>query len=472
MTTGITVKLQLLRKPPHIKCDVTYRFDGYKVCIADNNYYVYDEVTEKEPDIDVKIASIEAKLLEMLVSEEYTPDEIVSSIDQKYRYIVERQYYGYGLLDPLLKDKDVIDIHIVLGQNAQVVHRKYGRLVTNISFSLDELREIVLRMASAAGKIVSEATPAVSFIEPQHEARVTVVYYSDITLRRGMSVDIRKQPEKPWTILKIIDLGTASIEEAAYLWLMIKYKVPIMIVGELLSGKTTFANALLNLLPSDARVMTIEDAPELRLHVPYWTRTTTREAEVNPITIFSILKVAMRITADYIVVGEVRGEEAREWAQAILLGHGGITTLHAESPEAALVRLTNPPIEVNPQALKLLNIFVKMIPLRTAGRMLTRRSELYVHEDRNLYPLFKYDSERDTIVLNEKLDPLGFKFLERVTIAHGVTREKLRKEYEAMKRVLREVYEEAKRKDSELETPDYKELPKILYAKLSEAMGS
>lgn len=465
----IKVKLRILRKPD-VPCDRTYEFEEYRVCIAGNRYYVYDIVSE-EKDVDTKVAEIEGKLLEMIMSEESTPEEILRSIDPKYRCVVERQYYGYGILDPLFKDGDVVDIHVVLGQPAQVVHRKYGRLVTNIELSLDELREIVLRMATNAGKVLSEATPILSFIEPKHEARVTVTYYSDITLRRGMTVDIRKQPPKPWTILKLIGLGTLSIDEAAYLWLMIKYKVPIMIIGELMSGKTVLANAILNLVPPNSRVITIEDAPELRVYVPYWTRTTTRESEVNPISIFHILKIAMRITPDYIVVGEVRGEEAREWAQGILLGHGAITTFHAESPEAALVRLKSPPIEVNPQALRLLNIFVKMIPLRGRGLKLIRRSEVYVFEDDKFTLLFRYDPENDKVVLNEGTDPLGFRFLERVRMAHGISEGKLRKEYNAMRKILSEVYEEAKSKDPDLETPDYQELPRVLYKRLEEVMG-
>jgi flagellar protein FlaI len=466
----LKVRLRILKKPD-IDCDVSYEFDNYGVCIKEDRYYVYDKVSE-DPNVEVDLASIEDKLLNMLISEELTPEEILTSIEEKYRYIVVRQYYGYGILDPLFKDPDIVDIHIVLGQPAQVVHRKYGRLVTNVELVLDELQELVLRMASSAGKVISEATPVVSFIEPRYEARVTTTYYSDITLRRGMTVDIRKQPSKPWTMLKLIDLGTVSVEEAAYLWLMIKYKVPILIVGELMSGKTTLSNALLNLVPPDSRVITIEDAPELKVYVPYWTRTTIRESEVNPITIFNILKVAMRITADYIVVGEIRGEEAREWAQGILLGHGGLSSFHAESPEAALLRLKTPPIEVNPQALKLLNIFVKMIPIRSSATMeLVRRSEVYIYEDDKFTLLFKYDPESDKIVLNKEAgDPLGFKFLDRVSIAHGVPRNRLQKEYEAMKKVLEEVYHEAKEKDPELESPDYRELPIILYRKLEEVL--
>lgn len=466
MSSEIKVRIRLLRKPD-VEGGFTYTFNGYTACIVGGRYYVYDTVAT-EPEIEAKIASIEGKLLNMLLTEEYTPEEIIMMIEEKYRYIIERQYYGYGLLDPLLKDKDIVDIHAILGEPIQVIHRRFGRLITNIEMSLDEMQEIILRMSSSAGKVVSEATPVLSFIEPVHESRVTVVYYSDVTLRRSMTIDIRKQPETPWTALKIIDMKTATVDEMAFLWLMVKYKVPIVIVGELMSGKTTFANAILNLVPPDARVITIEDAPELRLHTPYWTRSTTREAKINPVSIFDVLKTAMRLTVDYIVVGEIRGEEAREWAQAILLGHGGITTFHAESPEAAIIRLTNPPIRVNPQALRLLSIFVKMIPLREEGREIIRRSEIYVYEGDKMHPLFSYNPNEDSIEMRG--DPFRFKFFERIVMAHGVTIEDLKKEYKAMRRILEEVYREAKEKDAGLEKPDYKELPKMLYERLAEGL--
>lgn len=461
--------LRVLEPPPEdVACEVTYTIeDRYGVCIHGNNYHVYD----LEPPAPEKKEEIEKKVAEMLVTEDVLPSEIIESIPDKYRYMIERQFIGYGVLDPFFRDPDIIDVHIVHGQRAQVIHRNHGKLVSNVEMSLEEMQRLARSMTSPAGKDVSEARPLISFIEPVHEARVTIVFYSDVTMRRGMTIDIRKQPKKPWTILKLIDLGTLSFEEAAYLWLMILYRVPIMIVGELMSGKTVLANAILNTVPPDSRVMTIEDAPELRLYVPYWTRTTVRESDVNPVTIFDLLRVAMRITPDYIVVGEVRGKEARDWAQGILLGHGGLTTFHAESPEAALLRLRTEPILVDPQALRLLNIFVKMIPIRTAKK-LVRRSELFVHdEDGSLHLVFRYDPDTDNIVqaMNTE-DMFSFKFIGRVILAHGVTKERILREYAAMVKVLRTIYEEYKEKEPGLERPDYEELPYMMYERLREEL--
>ena len=462
----LKVTIRLLRKPRDIKCRTTYDIGQYKVCIGEGKYVVYDKIVE-EPDIEKKITEIENQIKKMLITEDKTPEEILEEIPENYKYVVRRQFYSYGLLDPLFLDDQIIDIHIVyhpeVNYPIQVIHREHGRLETNINLTLEEIREVVLRMASSAGKVVTESKPLHSFIEPIHDARVSIVYYSDVTLRRSMTVDIRKQPKKPWTVLKLIDFGTLTPEETAFLWLVIKYRVPILVVGELMSGKTTLINAVLNLVPPDSRVLTIEDAPEIKVYTKFWTRTTTRESDVNPISIFDILKVAMRISADYIVIGEIRGEEGREWAQGILLGHGGISSFHAQDPESAIVRLRSPPIEINPQALDQINVIVKMIPIRTVQSKLVRRSEIYIFENDKFTPLFKYDGEKDKIYLREDIDPLSFRFFDRVSIAHGVTREHLEKEYKNMVEIIKYMYEKSKKEDPTLEKPDYVELVHELY---------
>ena len=470
MSVELRVVIRLLRRPEGVTCTEEYEVEQYRVCIAPGQYIVYDKVAE-DPNVDEELREVENLIKRLLLTEDKTPEEILGEVPDKYKGLVRRQFYSYGLLDPFFLDDNIVDVHIVYrydtGTRIQVVHRRHGRLnVPNIELSLDELREIVLRMATSSGRVVSEAKPLHSFIEPVHDARVTVIYYSDITLRRMLSIDIRKQPKKPWTILKLIDLGTLTPEEAAFLWLVMKYRIPILVIGELMSGKTTLINALINLVPPGSRVLTVEDTPELKVYVDAWHRVTTRESDILPITIFDILKTAMRISADYIVVGEIRGEEARQWAQAILLGHGGITSFHAQSPEAAIVRLRSPPIEVNPQALDQINVVVKMIPLRTRGAELVRRSEVYIYEDGRFTRLFGYDADRDTIEPTPGLSPLSFKFFDRAILAHGVTREQLEEEYRYMVEAVRNVYERAKHTSPSLEDPDYAKLPIMLYRRL------
>lgn len=478
----LELKLRVLKPPPNgVKCAVEYSIPSetnplYRVCIANSLYHVYDAVL-LEPSIEKAMKSLESKLYDLLVESFDIVEDLrkLRGFDTRLIHIAERQLIGYGLLEPFFMDPDIANVHVLPGKPVQVIHRVYGRLKTNIVLSNEEVREYAMRLAAAAGKPVSEATPLLSFVEPRYEARVTVIYQSDVTMKKSMVVDIRKPTEKPWTILKLIHLGSLSFEEAAFLWLMVKYKVPIIIVGELFSGKTTLATALLALIPPGSRVMTIEDAPEIRIPAEYWTRTTTREFGEYKVSVFDLVKTSVRLSLDYIIIGEVRGGEAREWANAILLGHGAITTFHAETPEAALLRLVLPPISVDHQVINALNVFVKTNVFELRPGKTVFRHEVYIHEEARVTPLFIYDRNTDSIVLSEYFKDKDvfntLKFLDRVVLARRVTRDMLREEYRAMIDVLRETYLEYSKIDPNLDTPSHNELPKILYSRLQEKLA-
>jgi type IV secretory pathway ATPase VirB11/archaellum biosynthesis ATPase len=467
-----SMKLRIIKPPSNdLQCREVYYAPSrqkafYTICITRDSYIVYDTVTQ-DPDAMKELHKIEEGLYDVLVGEESLSDFLERVKDDRIRHIIEREYVGYGVLEPFFLDPSVINAHVMANKPVQVHHRLYGRLDTNIVLSIDEAIELALRFAAAAGKPLSEATPLASLIEPRYEARVSIVFFSDVTMKRDVTIDIRKPTERPWTVLKLISLGSLSIEEAAFLWLMVKYKVPVLVVGELMSGKTTLATALLALIPPESRIFTVEDTPEIRIPATYWTRTTTREYGEYKVTVFDLLKVGVRLSQDYVIVGEIRGEEAREWAHSILLGHCAITTFHAESPEAAIIRLLSPPISLDPQVIKMLNVFVKTnVVERELGKKVFRH-EVYIHEENVIKPLFVYNPTTDKIELAIK-DPIkNLKFLDRITLAHRVTREDLEIEYQAMINVLNEVYNEYLTIDPTLETPSFKELPQMLYSKLS-----
>lgn len=474
MSIKFDVKIKLLWKPVNTdNCEEEYFIPSknkplYIVCINNGNYIVYDAVV-RDPQAMEEIRKLEEKLYDFIVGEKSLVDLLDSIQDTRLKHIIERQFIGYGVLEAFLLDPNIINAHIMANKPIQVIHRVHGKMETNITLSLEDVKELALRLAARAGKPLSEALPLASFIEPRYEARVTVIYSSDITMRRDIVVDVRKQPEKPWTILKLIHYGSLSIEEAAFLWLMVKYKVPVIIVGEIMTGKTTLATALASLIPPDARVLTAEDAPEFRIPTLYWTRTMTREFGEHKVTFFDLIKTGVRLSVDYIIVGEIRGEEAREWAHSILLGHGAITTFHAESPESALLRLLSPPISVDPQVIALLNVFVKTnVVERTPGKKVFRH-EVYTIEGGRTTPLYIYDPLTDKIIQNPDVkNPIyDLRFIERIVLAHRVSREMLYVEYQAMRKALEEAYMEALSKDPLLETPDYVEIPVILYSKLS-----
>jgi flagellar protein FlaI len=470
MSLELKPTVRFLQLPREVECIDKYEVEGlYGVCVTPSKeYIIYDKVLT-ERDLSDLEKSVQELLRSVITRGEREVSGVIERADVAVKHILQRQFFGYGVVEPLILDDNIIDIHVLSGRPIRVTHRRHGELDTRIVLSEEELKELVLRLSTLAGKVISEATPLASFIEPRYETRVSVVYYSDVTLRRGLTVDIRKQPKKPWSIIKLLDAKTLSPDEVAFLWLAVKYKIPVMIVGEMMSGKTTVATAILNLTPPKSKIITIEDAPEIRLCTPYWTRTTTRESPENPVTVFSLLRVALRLSVDYVVVGEVRGEEARDWAQAILLGHGAVTTFHADSPQSALLRLTTPPISVNPQALRMLNVFVKMIPIRREAS-LERRAEIYVYDEEKLTPLYTYDPARDEIKLNPSISsPIkSFSFFKRASLAHGISLDDLEREFECMRKIIVEVHSEAKKIDPKLEEPDICMLSEILYKRLRE----
>lgn len=455
------LKVELLKPVAGVECVRSYTVrDLYRVCITSSGEYIVSDVVAEVMGED-QIAKILRR---------YAAGGERQRLDPRVEHVLDRSVNGYGVLDALLLDENVVDVFAISGIPVSIVHKEFGRLKTNIVLSDEQLSEIILRASSLSGKSVSERRPIPSFMEPRFQSRFSVVYKSDINARRYIALDIRRQPLNPWSVFKLVDLGTFSLEEAAFLWLMVKYRVPIMVLGELFTGKTTTINAILSMIPPDSRVFTIEDAPELAAPSRYWIRTITREDVDNPqdrISVFSLLKIAVRMSVDYIIVGEVRGEEARDWAQAILLGHGGLTSFHASTVEAALLRLRSPPIEVPEQALKYLNVFIKMEPLPTeAGVGLRRVTKLYAHDDGKVQLVYTYNPAKNEI--DRVFDPFNLNFIARIAKGYGLRIEDLRGELGAMVEVLGESMVELLKRYGDTSSIPYSIVPQTLYSKLEE----
>ncbi|MEM0361526.1 MAG: type II/IV secretion system ATPase subunit [Sulfolobales archaeon] len=271
----------------------------------------------------------------------------------KIMYYVEREVLGYGFLDPLFKDPNIEDISCSgYGKPIFVWHRKYESIPTNLYFQSEaELNEYILKLAHIAGKHVSVAYPVLDAVLPGGH-RVAATFQSEVSAK-GSTFTIRKFREDPITIIDMINFGTISSELAAYFWTLMEHKMTTLILGSTGAGKTSTLNALANLLKPTYKIVTVEDIPEIRLPQENWVQLVARSSYVvggaKEIDLFQLVKVALRYRPDVLIVGEVRGEEAYVLFQAVATGHSGITTLHAESLEAAIKRLTSPPMNI-PQA--------------------------------------------------------------------------------------------------------------------------
>jgi flagellar protein FlaI len=290
---------------------------------------------------------------------------------RKIQYYVIRDTVGFGPLEPLMKDENIEDISCDgVGRPIYVWHREYESIPTNIVFKNEnELDAMIVRLAHKAGKHVSVAFPIVDAILPGGH-RLAATYKREVSMA-GSTFTIRKFREKPLSVIDLIRHGSISPELGAYFWLAMEFKQTGLIMGVTGAGKTTMLNALATLFRPTIKVVTIEDTPELKLTLENWVQLVSRPSygmgpeKIGEITLYDLVKVSLRYRPDVIIVGEVRGEEAYVLFQAISTGHGGLTTIHAEHIDAAVKRLTSPPMNIPESYIPLVNfaLVVKRVRL-------------------------------------------------------------------------------------------------------------
>ncbi|MFB6235371.1 MAG: type II/IV secretion system ATPase subunit [Halopenitus sp.] len=262
-------------------------------------------------------------------------------------YYLYRDFRGYGKVDPLLNDGHIEDISCD-GYNLPifVYHDTYTDVETNVQFGEEELDNYVIRLAQQSGRHISVGNPIVETTLPDG-SRAELALGEEVT-PRGSAFTIRQYAEEPFTPIDLINYDTFSIEQMAYFWLCIEHNKSLIFAGGTASGKTTSMNAVSMFIPPRAKVLTIEDTRELSLYHDNWLSSVTRERlhEGTDIDMYDLLRSALRHRPEYILVGEVRGEEAVTLFQAMNTGHTTFSTMHADSIETVINRLENEPINV------------------------------------------------------------------------------------------------------------------------------
>lgn len=311
----------------------------------------------------------------------------------KIEYYLIRDLLGYGRIDALMKDPNIEDISCSgPGRPIYVWHRSYESIPTNIVYDRGELDSFVIRLAYRSGRMITYADPILEATLPDG-SRIHLTLGSEVT-RHGSSFSIRKFRRDLLTIVDLVNLGTLTPDMAALLWFLVENRVSVLVCGGIASGKTTMLNCLSNFIHPDAKIVTIEDTPELQLYHTNWVRSITRPRTMygGEITVYDLLRTAMRQRPDYIIIGEVRGEEAYTLFQAIATGHLGMCTLHAESIEAALMRLESPPMSIPRSMISMLDTIIVQRRAEKDGIPI-RRTEV-------LAEVSGYDRDRDLVELN------------------------------------------------------------------------
>ncbi|MGX9930719.1 CpaF family protein [Virgibacillus salarius] len=318
---------------------------------------------------------------------EYARESKISSV--MIKRIVDRMYHafrGLGVLQPILDDPSITEIMI---NNYDEIYIERDGQVSNANVKFEnqqKLEDTIQAIVSKVNRVVNESSPIVD-ARLEDGSRVNVVL-PPVALK-GPAMTIRKFPEKPLMIGDLIQFGALDEDVAYFLEQLVEAKYNIFISGGTGSGKTTFLNVLSNFIPTEERILTIEDSAELQIRkVPNLVSLETRNANTEgkgEITIRDLIKASLRMRPNRIIVGEVRGQEALDMLQAMNTGHdGSLSTGHANSVYDMLSRLETMvlsgaelPIEViRKQIGSAIDIMVHLSRLRDHSRRVMEISEV------------------------------------------------------------------------------------------------
>jgi flagellar protein FlaI len=373
-------------------------------------------------------------------------------------YYLHRDFLGFGHIHVIMNDPMIEDISVNgMDTPVYVWHRKYESMPTNLTF-IDEnaLDNLIVKLTHLSSKHISTAFPILDAMLPGKD-RLAATFKREVSPKGG-SFTIRRFREEPFSIVELVEMGTINDQIAAYLWMLIENRMTIAVIGGTGAGKTSTLNALASLVKPQMKLVTVEEIPEMNVPHDNWVQLVSREsyglgtAKTGEVTLFDLVKTSLRYRPDYIVVGEIRGEEAFVLFQALATGHGGLTTLHADSIDYAMKRLTSPPMNVAKIYVPLINVaaMVERVQLPSAkgnmtfGRRLTSISEVIDYGEYRT--VGKWDPVSDTFKTSfeesEQLQKIGARL--------GLTKKDIISEVAHRALLLHDLREKGIRKNVEL----------------------
>ncbi|CCQ34868.1 Type II secretion system protein [Halorhabdus tiamatea SARL4B] len=320
------------------------------------------------------------------------PDTLNEYQVEKLLYFLKRDYIGYSKIDPIKHDINVEDISCD-GYNSRVFayHTDYEQTITNVEHGESDLDDFVVKLAQRSGKGISKRQPQVDATLPDG-SRAQLTLGREVS-DHGTNYTIRQFKDVPFTPVDLINWNTFSLDEMAFLWLAIENNKSMIFAGGTASGKTTSLNAISLFIPSNAKIVSIEDTREVELPQRNWVASVTRpsfgEDQTGDIDEFDLLEAALRQRPDYIVMGEVRGEEGRDLFQVMSTGHTGYSTFHADTVGEVIKRFTTDPINVS----KTLFTALDLVSIQTQTRVQGRK----VRRNKTLTEINEYSPENDEI---------------------------------------------------------------------------
>jgi flagellar protein FlaI len=345
---------------------------------------------ERADDVPTQLTGVEARPEPALIEED---GKTLSEYEiEKLLYLLKRDFIGFERIDGIKHDINVEDISCD-GYNSPVFvyHSEYEQIISNVYHGETELDEFVVKLAQRSGKGISKRSPQVDATLPDGSR-------SQLTLGRevsdhGTNYTIRQFKDVPFTPIDLINWKTFSLEEMAFLWLCIENHKSLIFAGGTASGKTTSLNAVSLFIPSKAKIVSIEDTREVELPQRNWIASVTRPSfsddDKGDVDEFDLLEAALRQRPEYIVMGEIRGEEGRTLFQVMSTGHTTLTTFHADSVGEVIKRFTTDPINVS----KTMFTALDLVSIQTSTRVQGRK----VRRTKSLTEINHYDPENDEI---------------------------------------------------------------------------
>ena len=311
---------------------------------------------------------------------------------EKLLYYLKRDFVGYERIDPIKHDINVEDISCDGYESPVFVyHSEYEQVITNVYHGTDELDDFVVKLAQRSGKGISKRRPQVDATLPDG-SRAQLTLGKEVS-DHGTNYTIRQFKDVPFTPVDLINWKTFSLDQMAFLWLCIENNKNLIFAGGTASGKTTSLNAVSLFIPSNAKIVSIEDTREVERPQRNWIASVTRPSfsddDKGDIDEFDLLEAALRQRPDYIVMGEIRGEEGRTAFQVMSTGHTTYTTFHADSVGEVLKRFTTDPINVSKTMFSALDL----VSIQTSTRVQGRK----VRRNKSLTEINHYDAENDEI---------------------------------------------------------------------------
>ncbi len=383
-----------------------------------------------------------------------TPEQL-----EAIKYLMVRDKVGMGSIDVMIRDTYIEDISCSGLGAIFLEHKIFKGVKSAITFEVHEdLDDFVLRLSEQIKRPVTLRNPIVDATLPDG-SRINIVFGREVS-RRGSNFTIRKFSDVPLSIIELIEFGSISYEMAAYLSVVIEDGMNLFVVGETASGKTTLLNAVTTFIPLSHKIVSIEDTPELQVPHANWVREVSRapgQGEKGAsVSMFELLKAALRQRPNVIIIGEIRGEEGSIAFGAMQTGHEVMSTFHASNVEKLIQRLTGNPISIPKTYIDNLNVVVCQnavkLPNGKLGRRATSISEIVGYDSTtntfSYVEVFRWNPVTDTFDFVGRRN--SYLLEDKIAIKRGIPPDKKMQIYALVERrakILEKLHKEKGVKD-------------------------